>query len=302
MPLIQIILSLLLFSSLLFLVWALFRYPVDLEPEEERQFARAVGMDTSRPLFDHPVLGRPMALALTLARRLSLPALRAKARRDLNASGNPGGHTVTEYIALAFASAAGLGLFYSLIDLLLLEHFDVLFATVAVGVGFVAPFWSLHNAAQNRLLRITKKLPYTMDLVGLMMAAGSSFNEAIETLIRDEPEDDLNQELRIALQEIQFGASRAEALTAMAGRVPIDSMRSMVGAINQAESLGTPLSTIFKAQAQMLRMHRSVRAEKLSASASLRILVPSMLILLAVVAVVFAPLIIRMLRGDLQMF
>jgi hypothetical protein len=49
----------------------------------------------------------------------------------------------------------------------------------------------------------------------------------------------------------------------------------------------------------MLRMYRSVRAEKLSASASLRILVPSMLILLAVVIIVFAPLIIRRIQGEL---
>ena len=63
--------------------------------------------------------------------------------------------------------------------------------------------------------------------------------------------------------------------------------------LNQAETLGTPLSQILKVQSSMLRMNRSVRAEKLSASASLRILIPSMLILMAVVLVVFSPFIIR---------
>jgi hypothetical protein len=49
----------------------------------------------------------------------------------------------------------------------------------------------------------------------------------------------------------------------------------------------------------MLRMHRGVQAEKLSASASLRILVPSVLILVSVVIIVFSPLIIRALQGEL---
>jgi tight adherence protein C len=71
--------------------------------------------------------------------------------------------------------------------------------------------------------------------------------------------------------------------------------------VNQAEALGTPLATILKSQSSMLRMARSVRAEKLSASASLRILIPSMLILFAVVLIVLAPAIITYwLKGSIS--
>jgi len=134
----------------------------------------------------------------------------------------------------------------------------------------------------------------------LALPAGSSFSEAIETLIRDSPDDDLNQELAIVLSEIEFGTPRRVALSHMAERIPLEALRSVVGAINQAETLGTPLAGILKLQSDMLRMHRGVRAEKLSASASLRILIPSMLILVAVVLIVFAPLLIEMIkRGSL---
>ena len=122
---------------------------------------------------------------------------------------------------------------------------------------------------------------------------------AVQTLIRDAPEEDMNQELRIALSEIEFGATRAAALSHLAKRIPLEPLHSVIAAINQAEKLGTPLSTILKLQADMLRMHRGVRAEKLSASASLRILVPSTMILMAVVVIVFSPMIIRALRGEL---
>ena len=111
----------------------------------------------------------------------------------------------------------------------------------------------------------------------------------MESLVADDPDEDLHQELQIVRSEIEFGSRRAVALQRMADRIPLDAVRSVVGAINQSEQLGTPLSVILNAQSGMIRMHRSVRAEKLSASASLRILVPSVLILVAAVIVVFAP-------------
>jgi tight adherence protein C len=146
---------------------------------------------------------------------------------------------------------------------------------------------------------IAKQLPYTLDLVALVMAAGSSFAEAIETLIRDQPDEDLNQELQIALSEMEYGAPRNVALKNLAERIPLESLRSVVAAVNQSERLGTPMSSILKLQADMLRAQRGVVAEKKSASASLRILIPSMMIMISVVTILFSPMIIRYIQGDL---
>ena len=167
-------------------------------------------------------------------------------------------------------------------------------------LGFFGPLWALHGESRRRTIRIAKQLPYSLDLIALTMASGSSFTEACQALIRDNPTDDLNQELAVALSEIEFGTTRMQALVNIAERVPLESLRSVIGAVNQAESLGSPLSEILKQQSEMLRSQRSVRAEKLSSSASLRILVPSMLILIAVVIVVFAPLVITYIqRGSI---
>lgn len=83
--------------------------------------------------------------------------------------------------------------------------------------------------------------------------------------------------------------------------MPLESLRGVIGAVNQAEQLGTPLSGILKNQAVMLRNMRTVKAEDAAAKASLRILIPSMLIMLAVVIVVFAPLVIQwILNGGIM--
>ncbi len=284
-----------------FVVWALFRFPVPAEPAVHRKVAKAVGAQSRVTLFEQPVVAPLMNLALAMAHRLNWRNLRKQVRRDLEAAGNPNNYSVEEYIALCLGSAvmtAG----GTVAVLAAVQQFQMWLVPLMFVVGLFIPLTSIRGEARKRVLRIGKQLPYTLDLIALMMAAGSTFSEAIETLIRDNPDDDLNRELRIVQAEIDFGTSRANALQNMADRIPLDSLRSVVGAINQAEKLGTPLSVILKQQSGMMRMHRSVRAEKLASSAGLRILIPGTLILMSVVLIIFGPTLIRLLRGDLAFF
>ena len=294
----QLVVSLFLLSSLFLLLFALLQQPAPQKPAH-RRMAERMGAQARATPFDQPVLGPLLNLALAVVEAMPAARLRRLVERDLAASGNPKDYTVNEYLALCLGAGVALAAGSAVLGLTLGLTQPAWPITIGV-IGAVAGIWNLHETGRSRTRRIAKQLPYTLDLIGLVMSAGSSFYEAIETLIHDNPEDELNQELQICLQEIHFGTPRSTALSRMAERVPLDTLRSVVGAINQAESLGTPLSGILSVQAQMLRNQRSVQAEKISASASLRILVPSMLILLAVVLTVFAPLVIRLVRGDLM--
>ena len=283
------------FAGVFLMIYSVFRYPVPAEPPIHRQIAQAVGVDR-QTIFENTALAPLLNLCTQVATRTNIASLRRKIRQDLSASGNPSGYTIDQAIALSFFTALAAGAAGVAIDFALLGGQGLLMTLpLMLLIGFVLPVLTLSSGAQKRLGKIGKQLPYTLDLVSLVMAAGSSFTEAVQTLIRDNPEDDLNQELQLALSEMEYGATRTAALQNLADRIPLESLRSVVGAVNQAEKLGTPLSTILKLQAEMLRMHRGVRAEKLAASASLKILVPSMLILIAVVMVVGAPLIIGFL-------
>lgn len=277
------------FAGVFIPVWAVLRFPVDHEAPMHRRIARSMGVDRGT-LFENPALARPMGLFLTVAMRINWHGLRERIRRDLNAAGNPVGYSVDQYVALCLAASAFAACAAGLFDWVLMNATGLLFSVPFFTViGFCIPLYALSGSARARVTRIAKQVPYTLDLVALVIAAGSSFTEAVETLIRDDPADDLNQELAIVLSEIQFGATRAAALANMADRIPLETLRSVVGAINQADQLGTPLAAILQTQAGMIRMHRSVRAEKLAASAGLRILVPTMLILIAIVALILVP-------------
>lgn len=291
--------SLFVFAGIFVPIYAIFRYPVPDEAPIHRQIAKAVGVD-QETVFENTLFAPVLSLFVQLAKRINLTGLRKSIRQNLQASGNPSGYTVDQVLALALASAVTIGGFSSLITMLINGGMLLLFLPTMSVVGFMIPLTVLSASANKRTRKIGKQLPYTLDLISLVMASGSSFTEAIETLIRDDPEDELNQELAFSLAEMEYGTTRAQSLMNLGVRIPLDSLRSVVGAVNQAEKLGTPLSSILKVQAEMLRMHRSVRAEKLSASASLKILIPSMLILLAVVLVIAAPLIIRFItQGSL---
>lgn len=294
----QILVTVPLGLGIFLLIYAVFRFPVQTEPPVHRRVASAMGSHRET-FFEQPLLAPLMSLGLLMARRFTLTSLRQRIRQDLNASGNPSGYSVEEYLAICLLCTVVLGGAAAFLELARASAAALVIVPVMAGLGFGAPLWTLSLQARKRTARIAKQLPYTLDLISLVMAAGSSFTEAIQTLIRDDPDDDLNQELALVLHEIEFGTTRAAALQNMASRIPLESLRSVVGAAVQAENLGTPLSSILKLQAEMLRMHRSVRAEKLSASASLRILVPSMLILIAVVVVVFSTMLIRWVQGTL---
>jgi tight adherence protein C len=294
-----VVTSAFVFAGIFVPIYAIFRYPVPDEAPIHRQIAKAVGVD-QETVFENPLFAPALSLFVQLAKRVNLTGLRKSIRQNLQASGNPSGYTVDQVLALALASAFVVGTFSGGISLLINGGMLLLFLPTMSVVGFMIPLTVLSSSANKRTRKIGKQLPYTLDLIALVMASGSSFTEAIETLIRDDPDDELNQELGFSLSEMEFGTTRAQALQNLGSRIPLDSLRSVVGAVNQAEKLGTPLSSILKVQAEMLRMHRSVRAEKLSASASLKILIPSMLILLAVVLVIAAPLIIRFItQGSL---
>jgi len=300
MLLFQIVVSLVLFAAVCLCTWSLFRFSAAIVPAQF-QAVRSSALPARNTLFENPLSGTVLAVALAMTRRFDFPGLRAKMRRDLDASGNPSSYTVDEYLALAAACAAMTMVAIGLTMGLWAGQRIPLVMFLALALGFAAPLWSLRSSAKARMRRISKKLPYTLDLIALMMSAGSTFTEAIEAIIHDDPQDDFNQELRFAIAEMEMGITRAAALENMAQRVPIDTLLSVVGAINQAERLGTPLSTILSVQAQMLRMYRSIRAEKLAASAGLQILLPTLLVLIAALLTLVGPIIIQLVRGDFTM-
>ncbi len=287
------------FTTVFLGIYGLFSQDVEVHYSFQREAAILAGHADRSTVFEITWLQPILWVLLALASGMSLLRLKRNIHRNLVASGNPNYYSVDEYLALSLLSGTAMALLSIVIGYMFRENLNVLATLFIWVVGFFLPIGRLHSVARRRVRLISRKIPYSLDLIALSMGAGATFVEAVRTLVREDPDDEFNQELSQMLAEVELGRTRAEALQELADRIPLESLRAIIGAILQAEALGTPLADVLKAQANLLRHQRSVRAEKLAATASVRMLIPSVLILMAVVVIVFAPVLLRWYRGGL---
>ena len=296
----QVGLSLGIVATVMLLVVGVFSQPGEVKLSPQRAAAIATGHTDRRTVYEHRILKPVMLILLAMTHRLAIPRVKAWLRRQLIASGNPKYLTPEEYLAMCFFYGLVLGALLELMHILLTQQVSIGVVFLGVGVGVTVMVFQLYDQARRRLRLITKRIPYALDLIALAMGAGATFAEAVRTVAREDPDDPFNAELNAVLAEMDLGTTRRQALLDMSERVPIDMLRSIIASVIQAEELGTPLAEVLHSQATLLRLQRSARAENAAAVASVRILIPSLLILISVVLAVFAPAIIRAInRGGL---
>jgi tight adherence protein C len=292
--------NVLVFVAVFLAVTAVFRAPI--ETVDERAFGIDIDNLARKTVFEVPTL-RPMLVPIFhLVRSLNFPGFKRHILKLLLALGNPHQYSPDEYLVLCFAwgviGAVGFWLgAWAFLGQMTLMGMALFMVVGFVGGFFVCYLW-LRERALHRLRDIARRLPYTLDLIAMAMDAGATFYEACSTVIRDEPDDPLNEELSILVREIDFGRSRQDALAHLGQRITVDGLDGIISAVLQAEALGTPLADVLKLQANLLRMRRSMRAERKAGEAAVKMLIPSMLILMCAVLIMFAPAIVRFVRGQ----
>ena len=107
------------------------------------------------------------------------------------------------------------------------------------------------------------------------------------------------EELDQFLHEIQAGAPMKVAIKNMPKRSDSEELALMVSSVSQAEELGTPLVEIFRGQADTNRFRRSQAAEKAAAKLPNKLAVPTVFLMLAVLLLLFGPIIIKATSGGL---
>jgi tight adherence protein C len=167
----------------------------------------------------------------------------------------------------------------------------VLGIAVALVYGLLTPK-SVQDRARKRLARIRIRLPFAVDLIALTMEAGGGFQECLQTAVAENGNHPLTDELAEVLRQISLGRPRNEALTALQERLHDDDINELVFAINKGEELGTPLSAILRDQAEQMRLKRSQRGEKAAAEAEVKIVFPGMVLMIACLLVVIAPIVL----------
>ncbi len=158
----------------------------------------------------------------------------------------------------------------------------------------------LRNMARYRLVLIKRRMPFLLDLVTLLMEAGSTFLQALKEGGDEFREHPVGVEFGRVLGELNMGKGRTAALESMRDRLHDDEITGIIGAIIQGEQLGTPLARIFRTQADVLRLKRSQRAETLAGEAAVKMLLPGILIMASTVLVILGPFMLSMATTDIM--
>jgi tight adherence protein C len=151
----------------------------------------------------------------------------------------------------------------------------------------------LASRAAKRLRTIKRRMPFLLDLLTLLMEAGSTFLHALAQAVDEFRGHPVAEEFGRVLTDMTLGKTRTEAFLAMKGRLSDDEITSIVGSIVQGENLGSPLAQIFRTQADVLRLKRTQRAETVAGEAGVNMLLPAVLVMLSTVLIIVGPFLLN---------
>lgn len=160
--------------------------------------------------------------------------------------------------------------------------------------GLLLPDAITSHRKRARERAIQKALPDMLDLLTMSVEAGLGFDRALSKVIESK-KGPLAEEFSVVLQEIRVGRPRREALRDLSERLKLPEVSRLIGAILQAEQLGTGMAKTLRVQAEQLRLARRQRAEEAAMKAPIKILFPLVLFVFpALFVVLLGPAIIQM--------
>lgn len=161
--------------------------------------------------------------------------------------------------------------------------------------GYMAPDFKLNKLAETRGREINYQLPDILDQMTVSVEAGLGFDAAMARVVQED-EGPLIDELGRAMQDVQLGVRRSDALGAILQRTDSGDLRHFLLALTQAERLGMPLARVLRVQAKEMRHKRRMRAEEAAMKTPVKLVFPLILCILpALFVVIMGPAAIRIL-------
>jgi tight adherence protein C len=232
--------------------------------------------------------------------KLGLDPLREYIHSPYVRAGYPGGLDDDEVLATGVIVAAGFTLFIGFIVVAFLGFAFAWVAMLGIPAGFFALVMHLRARAREREIEILRALPYSLDLLVLMLRSGTSMRIAMGRVIEDYSRHPLGIELGQVIAEIDVGSHRTDAFKKMAERLKIPDITALVDAITQSEELGWPLADTLERLADRISAERVLNAQATAGAAGVYVMLPSTLVLLSAVLLLFAPFIVSyILHGTL---
>lgn len=254
-------------------------------------FPVAGSADVWQDQLEEPITSRvlgPAAERLVGSVKRFLPSSHLDAvRRRLLLAGLAGKLRAEEYVTLQ-----GLSAFVGL--LLAAMAFDgsvrsLGMSGLIVAVALFAPRGLVDNRRTERVERVQRELPDTIDLLAICVEAGQALEGAMQT-VASRGGSIMAAEIRHTLREMELGVTRRGALEHLRDRLDVPDVGSLVAALIQADTLGTPVGQVLHNQAIEQRRKRRQQVREQAAKLPVKMLIPlTFFILPALFVVVLGP-------------
>lgn len=207
--------------------------------------------------------------------------------------------TASQFMALSIVSAV----LFALLTMLSMAALDMFSAVavllIAVG-GFLYPRLWLRDVRRRTITQVTKQLPVFLDFLTLSVEAGLNINGAMAQAVEKGPDGTLRREFEHVLRDLKAGLSRAEALRRMDDRLRLKEITNFVGAVIQAERMGSGLAGTLRFQSEQRRTERFQRAEKQAMEAPVKLIFPLVVFIFPVTFIVLGfPIVMKFMQEGL---
>ena len=237
-------------------------------------------LELSQPLSERVIL--PIARKLgEFAMRFTPQNWLSNISRKLELAGSPSKLDPSTYLFSQFGSAIGFGLLMVLVVVFVMKQNSLgekfLYCLAAVVLGFFLPQINLSKKISARQKSVRRALPDALDLLTICVEAGLGFDAAM-IKVAEKWESPLSRAFGRAIQEVQLGKLRREALRDMATNIDISEMTSFVAVVIQSEMLGVSMAKVLRIQSDQMRVRRRQMAEEEAHKAPIKMLIPMVLL------------------------
>jgi len=163
-------------------------------------------------------------------------------------------------------------------------------------MGLIIPSLFLTAKADRRRQEILNGFPDCLDLMLVCVEAGMGLEAALDRVGREMTLSHplVAEQISQTTLELRAGASREEALRAMADRTAVDEIRAFATLLIQSDKLGSSIATTLRIYAGEMREKRRMRAEEKAHRLPVLLSIPLVACMLPVmIGVLMLPAVIR---------
>ncbi len=204
-----------------------------------------------------------------------------------------------DYFALCIFSAITVP---ALVAVLMLSSGDVnpMYLILGAVAGFYLPEVWVRDTRLKRNGNIIRALPVFLEYMTMSVDAGLNFSGALRQAVDKGPSGAMKNEFKIVLRDIRSGLSRAESLERMDERLCIGEVSTFIGAVTQAEKMGSSIKNTLQVQTRQRLDERFQRAEKQAMEAPVKLVVPLVLFIFPVTFVILLyPIVIKFINSGI---